>query len=218
MNGAPGDGGDLIEIAFQRWFYWPRRLLCFQKQLRRRENPLARLFGFRVAPGVVEQGGLAGGPVLLGEDIGHALALPGIDARGRSQVSHGDAWRDAAFAHLPLNGLRQCFHQRQTARDPRGATVEAARQLLDGAAQAAFHFREQPALFESRFRFAVHAQGTHKQERVAFAHLPNSGLGGVSAELLERGDALVSVDHQITRPLRDDDDGRLLAGLSQRAQ
>src|SRR5271154_5325174 len=73
LERPPGDGGDLIEIAFQRGFRccFPLALFRLEKQLRLGENPLAGLPGSGIAPGVVEQLGLPRGPVLLREDLRH---------------------------------------------------------------------------------------------------------------------------------------------------
>jgi hypothetical protein len=51
----PRDGGDLIQIAFQRCLGGlPLLRLRFQKQLRFGKDPLARLLGSGVAPSVVQ--------------------------------------------------------------------------------------------------------------------------------------------------------------------
>ncbi len=218
LDGPAGDRDDLIEIAFQRCLYRLRLLPRFQKQFRFSQNPLTGQAA-GVAPGVVEIGGLARGPVLLREDLRHALALLRIDARRRRQIAHGNLRSDVAVAHLLLDRFRKRFHQRQAARHPRRTAVETPREIVDGVAEFGFHLRQQPALFERRFRLAVHAQGTDQQQGFGFAHrVQNDGLDGVASQLLQRGDALVAVDHQILRGLLDDDDGRLLAGLSQRRQ
>jgi hypothetical protein len=221
MECTAGDGDDLIEIAFQRCFCrLPLLLLLlrFQKQFRLGENPLARLLGSCLAPGVVQQSGFARGPVLLGEDLRHALALFPIDARHRSQIAHSDLRADASFADLLLHRFRQCFDQRQTPRHPCRAAIETPRQFLDRAVKPAFHLLQQPALFDRRFRLAVHAQRTHQQQCFGLAHLPYECVDCVAPQLLERGDALMAIDHQIALLVGDDDDWRLLAGLSQRRQ
>ena len=105
---AAGDGDDLIEISFQVGFCW---LPCSQKQGGLGENALAGQ-AFGVAPGVVEVGGLAGGPMLLREDLRHALALFWIDPRRGCQIAHGDLRGDLAFAHQLLHRFRQRFHER----------------------------------------------------------------------------------------------------------
>jgi hypothetical protein len=193
--------------------------LRFHKQLWLVENPLARLLGSGVAPGVVEQRGLPRGPVTLGEDLRHALALRPIDARHRSQIPHGDLRGDAPLADLLLHRFRQCVHQRQAARHPGRAAVETPRQFFDRVAMLFFHLGQQPALFERRFRLAVHAQRMHKQQCFGLAHrVQNQCVDRIAPQLFERGDALVAVDHQILVSLLDDDDGRLLAGFSQRRQ
>ncbi len=213
-----GDCDDLIEIAFQRCCYWLRLLPRFQKQGRLGKNPLAgKALG--VAPGVVKAGGLARGPMLLREDLRHALALLLFDARRRRQIAHGNLRGDTAFANELLHRFRQSFHQRQAARHPGRAAVKAAREIVDRVAELFFHLRQQPALFERGFRLAVHAQGTNQQQGFGFAHrVPNERLDCVAPELHQRGDALVAVDHQIPAGLFDDDDRRLLAGFGQRSQ
>ncbi len=74
-------------------------------------------------------------------------------------------------------------------------------------------------MFERRFRLA-HAQRSFEHQRFGFAHFPHHGLDRVAAQLLERGDSLVTVDDQVASASFDDgfddDDGRLLTVLSQR--
>ena len=157
--------------------------------------------------------------MLLREDLGHALALVRIDARRRRQKAHGNLRGDAALAHLLLDGFRQRFDQRQAARHPRRTAVETPREVVDGVAEFGFHLRQQPALFERRFRLAVDAQGTDQQQGFGFARrVQNDGLDGVSPQLSEGDDTLVAVDHQVLRGLLNDDDGGLLSGLSQGRQ
>lgn len=216
MESPARDGDDLIEIFAERC--WRRLRLRSEKQFGLGENALSCARGSCVAPGVVDCGGLPRGPVLLGEDPRHALALFAIDTGRRGQIAHGDLRRDAAFTDLLLHGLRQDFHQRQAARHPGGAAVEAPGQFLDGAVQAGFHFRQQPALFERRLRLAVHAQRPHQHQSIAFAHVPDERLDGIAAELFEGGYPLMTVDDQIALRLGDDDDGCLLTGFNQRGQ
>lgn len=136
-----GDGDDLVEIAFQRCFYWRWLLPRFCKQVRFGQNPRAGQSA-GVSPGVVEIGGLARGPMLLREDLRHALTLLGIDARRRRQIAHGNLRGDVAVAHPLLDRFRERVHQRQTARHPRRAAVETPRELLDGVAEFGFHLRQ----------------------------------------------------------------------------
>ena len=122
-------------------------------------------------------------------------------------------------SHLLLDRFRERFHQRQPARDPRRTAVETPREIVDCIAEFGLHLRQQPALFECRFRLAVRAQGADQQQGFGLAHrVQNDGFDGVPPQLFEGGDALVAVDHQIARGLLDDDDWSLLAGLSQRRQ
>lgn len=71
-------------------------------------------------------------------------------------------------------------------------------------------------MFERRFRLAVRTQRANQQQGFGFAdRFQNDGVDGVAPQLQERGDALVAVDHQRALLVRNDDDGCLLAGLSQ---
>ena len=82
------------------------------------------------------------------------------------------------------------------------------------------HLGKQPALFERAF-LRAHALRPRQQQRFGSTHRPDRRFDGVASELLERGDAFVAVDHQIAFVviLGDyDNDGRLLAALSQRRQ
>lgn len=157
--------------------------------------------------------------MLPGEDLRHALAMFHVDARHRSQIPHGDLRRDAAFADLLLHRFRQCVHQRQAARDPTRAAIETPGQFFDRVTVLFFHLGQQPALFERGFRLAVVAQRMNQQQSFGLAHrVQNQRLDRVAPQLLERGDALVSIDHQILLPAWNYDDRRLLARFSQRRQ
>ena len=139
-----------------------------------------------------------------------------VDARRRRQIPGRERSSDLAFAHQLLHRLRQRLHQRQTAGHPRLAAVEAPGELFQRVTQTAFHLGQQPALFDRALRLA-HPQRPLQRQRVGFAHLPHDRVDRVAAQLLERGDALVTVDDQIPADRFDDDDGRLLADLSQRS-
>lgn len=208
-----GDGGDLVQLFVER-VGW---LLRFAEQLRRRKNAFAH-HGAGAPPSLIQFTSLARGPWLFGESGGHAPAMFRVDARHRHQVAHGDLRGDLAFAHQLLHGFGQGLHQRQAARHPVPAAVEASREFFNRTTQAVLHLLKQPALFERRFRLA-HAQRSFQNQRVGFAHLPHHGIDGVATQLLERGNALVAVDDHIPAAGFDalnNDDGGLLAGFSQR--
>jgi hypothetical protein len=157
---------------------------------------------------------------MLDEHSGHALTVVQSDARHRHQKLHRQMRGDLAFAHLLLDGLRQQFHQRQSPRYPTHAAIEPARQIVQSIAKAPLHFRQQPALFQRRLVFAE-PQRTIQQQGLGFAHRPAHRFHRVAAQLLERRDALVAVDDQITVRLAGGGyhyDGRLLAGVGQRGQ
>lgn len=62
----------------------------------------------------------------------------------------------------------------------------------------------------------AHAERAFQQQRVCFAHVPHHGLDRVATQRLERGDAFMAVDDEVAVGLMNDDEGRLLAGFSQR--
>jgi hypothetical protein len=220
FQGPARDGDDLIQVAFERCLRgWPLLLTGFQKQLRLGEDALACLLGFGIAPGVVKECGLAGGPVLLREDSRHAVTVFHAEARHWRQVPHSDLCGNASFANLLLDGLGQCVYQGQTASDPGCTAVEAARQVFDGVAMLVFHLGQQPALLQCGLRLAAAAQGMHQQQGFGFAHrVQNQRFHRVTPQLLQRGDALVSIDHQIALRAGDHQDRHLLAHFSERGQ
>jgi hypothetical protein len=73
-------------------------------------------------------------------------------------------------------------------------------------------------LFQRAFLWTK-AQRLIQQQSFGIAHRPDGGFDRVPAQLLERRDALVAIDHQVAIAMvrgEDHDDGRLLAALSQR--
>ena len=94
--------------------------------------------------------------------------------------------------------------------------VEAPRQLFDGVAVLVFHLGQQPALFQSGLRLAAATQGMHQKQGFGFAHgVQNQSFDRVTPQLLESGDALVSIDHQIALRAGNHQNWRLLARFSQ---
>jgi hypothetical protein len=220
--GAMQDGRRHFQFALQGRRGGPggRRLpLRFQKQFRLGQDALAD-HARAIPPGGIELSSLPRGAMVLDESGSHLRALLQADARYRHQILHGQLRGDLAFAHLLLDGFRQQFHQRQAPRHPTHAAVEAARQLLQRVAQALLHLPQQPALFQRAF-LRTEAQRPVQQQSFGCAHLPDRGFDRVPAQLLERRDALVAVDHQITVAVvwgQDHHDGSLLARLSQGGQ
>ena len=195
-----------------------RRLpLRFQKQFRLGEDALAD-YARAVPPGGIELSGLPCVATVLDECGGHPLAVVHVDSRHRHQILHRQLRAQQPFPHLLLDRFRQQLDQRQAPRYPTHAAVEAARQLIETVAEALFHLRQQPALLQRAF-LRTEAQRPVQQQSFGFAHRPDGGVDRVPAELLERRDALVAVDHQIAVAGvcgQDDHDRRLLARLSQR--
>lgn len=107
------DGGELVEVAFE---CWRLLLLCFQKQFLLGEDAFAQRLVCCLAPGGVDRGRLACGPVLFGEALRHALTVFSVHSCNLRQLPHGDLRGDAAVSHLLLHRFLQCVDQRQAAR------------------------------------------------------------------------------------------------------
>ena len=217
--GAMQNGNRHLQIALEsgRGRHGCRRLpLRFQKQFRLGQDALAN-HARAFAPGGIELPGLPRVATVLDESGGHPLAMLQVDSRHRHQILHGQFGAQRSFAHLLLDGFRQQFDQRQPPRHPTHAAVEAPRQLLQRVAKAPLHLRQQPALFERAFVLAE-SQRPVQEQSFGFAHRPDGGFDCVPAQLLERRDALVAVDHQVAVAVvwgEDHHDGRLLTRLSQ---
>jgi hypothetical protein len=72
---------------------------------------------------------------MLGENLGHPLAILEADARYRHQKLHCYVREDFALSYLLLDRLRQKLDQGQTTRYPAHATVETPRQLIQPVAE-----------------------------------------------------------------------------------
>ncbi len=220
--GAAQDGYRHFQIAIQSHRGRPggRRLaLRFQKQFRLSQNAFAD-HPRAVSPGGIELSGLPGVAMVLDESRGHALAVVHVDSRHRRQILHGQLRAQCSLTHLLLDALRQQLDQRQAPRYPTHAAVESPRQGFQRVAKALLHLRQQPSLFECAF-LGTEAQRPVQQQSFGFAHRPDGSFNGVPAQLLQRRDALVAVDHQVTAGLvwaGNHHDRCLLAGLSQRCQ
>ena len=222
--GAVGDGDHYIQVTQQllgrrgRW----RRLhlpLRFQKQLGLLQDALPDRRRC-IPPGGVQLSGLAGVERVPGERFRHARTVLQAHPRRRHQKLHGDVRRDRAASHLLLDAFRKQFHQPQPARHPTHAAIQAPRQLLQAITEALLQLRQQPALLQRRLAFG-RAQGTIQQQRLRFGQGPDHCLHRVPAQLLQRRDALVAVDDQVTIGLArhgHHHDGRLLARGGQRSQ
>lgn len=127
---------------------------------------------------------------------------------------------DLAGTDLLLHGVGKQLDQSQAARHPARAAIELAAQILQAVAEALFQFRQEPALFQSRFGFGeTHRPVQH--QRLGVAHRPDHGLHRVPAQLFQRRHPLVAVNDPIpVRPSRNrhDHDRGLLPGLGQRGQ
>jgi hypothetical protein len=154
------------------------------------------------------------------ECLGHGLAILGVGARHGHEKPHRDMRRDIAAADFFLYGVGQEFDQRQAARNPADAPVEPAGQFLEAEAEPVFQFRNQPALLQCSVAVAG-SQRLAEQQRLGFIHLPDRGPDRILAQLPQRGDPLVPVDHQVLSALITnsyDHDRDLLARSSKRCQ
>jgi hypothetical protein len=127
--------------------------------------------------------------------------------------------RDRAAAYLLLHTLRKQFDQSHPPRYPTRAAIKTAGQLLQPIAEALLQFHQQPAFFERRFVVAA-THGPIQKQGLRLAQRPDHRLHRVPAQLLERRDPLVAVDHQVTIRLLGGNhhDGRLLTAGRQRRQ
>jgi hypothetical protein len=127
--------------------------------------------------------------------------------------------RDRAIAHLLLHAVGKQLDQAHPTRYPTRAAIETASQILQPIAEALLQFHQQPAFFESRFVIARTHRPVQKQS-LHFAQRPDHSLHRVAAQLLQRRDPLITVDHQIFIRLlgRNHDDRSLLTAGRQRRQ
>jgi hypothetical protein len=200
---------------------WPEITLplSFQEQLRLIENaqPDRRR---SVSPGGVQLSGFAAGEPMRRKRFGHALTVFEAHTCHRYQKLHGHVGRDRTAADLSLHALGKLIDQRQTARYPTRAAIEAARQLVESIAKALLQFGQQPAFFQRRLMFRP-AQRTVQDQSFGLAHRPDHSLHRVPAQLLQRRYPLVAVDHQVTVNLagnRHHHNRRLLPRGGQRRQ
>ena len=170
--------------------------LGFQEQLRLIENapPDCRR---GVSPRVVQLSGFAAGEPMHRKRFGHVLTVFEVHTCYRYQELHRHMGRDRTAADLSLHALGKLIDQRQTARYPTRAAIEAARQLVETIAKALFQFNQQPAFFQRRLVFRP-AQRPIQDQSFGLAYRPDHRLYRVPAQLLQRRDPLVAVDDQVT--------------------
>jgi len=191
----------------------------FQKQLRLVQNPLPDRRR-TVPPGGVQLSGFACRTLTPGEDHRHPPAVLAADLGHRRQELHRQMGCDLTGAHALLDLFRQQFEQGQTARHPTRAAIEAASQIFHTVPEAPLQFLQQPA-FLQRCPAPGHAHGMFQEYGLGLVGRPDHGFDGVAAQLLQRLDALIAVDHQVAIQLvghRHHHDGNLLTVGSQRSQ
>jgi hypothetical protein len=131
------------------------------------------------------------------DSLGHPPAVVRLRPGHWNQVLHRHLRGDRTPAHLLLNTLRKQFNQTHVARHPAGAAIKTTRQLFQPIAEALFQFHKQPALFQRCVVFAPAKRSIQKQS-LRLVQRPDHCLDRVPAKLLQRPDALIAVDHQIT--------------------
>lgn len=153
------------------------------------------------------------------QGCGHLLTVLGVGARHGHENLHGHMRGDLSFAHVLLNRLREDLHQRQPPRDPAHIAIEPPAQLVQAPAEPLLELGQQPPLFECGLLFRQ-AHRALEQKRFGLAHRPDHRLDRVPAQLLQRRDPLVAVDHQVSVRLLGSHhhDRSLLARFGQRGQ
>lgn len=115
---TPGDSHHHLQIPHQFHRGWRCRRrwtglsLRFQKQMRLFQNPLTDARS-GITPGGIDLSGLTAGESMLGEPLGHALAVLEADARHGDQILHRRMSRDSVRTHFLLNAFGKQFHQGQ---------------------------------------------------------------------------------------------------------
>ena len=192
--------------------------LRLQKQLRLIQKPIANRRCCS-PPGCIQLSRFSATQPATGKPLGHAPAVVRTGPRHRHQQLHRYVRRDRAIAHLLLNTAGKQLHQTHPTRHPTRAAIKTPGQYLQPIAEALFQFHQKPAFFQRRLVIARTHRPVQKQS-LHFTQRPDHRFHRVPAQLLERRDPLIAVDHQITISMfgRDHDDRRLLTAGRQRRQ
>jgi hypothetical protein len=195
--GPAGDRGHHLQIAQEFLDHTFRGLglglpLRLQEQLGLFQNALPDL-GWRLSPGRIQLPGLPAGELVPGERGRHLPTVFQVQTRHRHQVLHRHLRRDLPSAHLLLHAFREQLHQSQAPRYPAHTAIELPGQLLQPIAETLLHLGQQPALFQPALAVRP-TQGTIQHQRLGFAHGPDHRLHAVPTQLLQSGNALVTVD------------------------
>lgn len=192
--------------------------LRLQKQLRLIQKPVANRL-CRCSPGGIELPRFTAAPPVTRKPFRHAPAVLRPGPGHRNQELHRHLRRDGAVAHLLLHTVGKQLDQAHPTRHPARAPIKTPRQRLQPVAEALLQLHQKPAFFQSRFTLAP-THRTVKKQGLHFAQRPDHRLHRVPAQLLQRRDPLIAVDHQIFIRLlgRNHDDWRLLTAGRQRRQ
>ena len=148
-----------------------------------------------VAPGRIEHAHFLGAELIPGNLTGEAFAVIPLGARHWHQILHGGVGPDFSAADLLLDRLGQLTNQRQAARDPRHAPVEAPGEIIQTESQTAMQLNQQPSLFERRFSLG-RTQGPVQYQSLGLVHVPDCRAHRVLTETLQCSQPLVAIDDQ----------------------
>jgi len=172
------------------------------------------------APSLIDLADFCSAELIAGNRFGKAFAGTAIGAGNRHEVLHGCIRSDFSETDVLLDGLGQLAHQRQSARDPRLASVETLGKIVQAQIQAAMQLRKQPSLFDRRFSFGC-PQRPVQNQRFGFIHVPDRSAHRVPTETLQCSNPFVAVNDQ--KPVcfssqSNDHNGNLLTSFGQRSQ
>lgn len=156
---------------------------------------------------------------VAGDGFGESQAVLLRDPRQGHQAAHHRLRGEDALSDLLLHGLGNLTDQRQAARDPARALVQAPGQLVDTQTLPRAQLDQEPALLQGRqvVRVALRAV---EQERVRLIQVPNDRPDRVVSQAVQGPQPLEAVDDQVAvrLALRDDHDRDQLTLLGQRRQ
>ena len=169
-------------------------------------------------PRLVQLGHLAAGELVHHDRGPQCVTVAPLGPGHGHQVLHRDLGRYLSSSHTDLDRLRKLTHQGQTPGDETGAPVETSSKLLQAQREALVQLGQKPALLDGRLALGG-AQRAVQQQGLGGPHGPHRGLHRVLAQLLQRSQALVAVNHQVALlSHRHHHDGDLLTTLGQRGQ
>lgn len=192
--------------------------LRFEKQLWLLQNPLPDTRR-SPAPGGIELPGFTQREAMPDQSLRHAPTVGETGARHGRQKLYRCLGRYLSPAHLLLHTFRKKLDQPQPPRHPTRTAIQSPRQILHSIAKTPLQFRQQPALLQRRLP-SREMETAIQHHRLGFPQRPYHSFHRVPSQLLQRSDALVAVDDQVTIPLpghRHHHDRSLLTAGGQRS-